>query len=149
MRSKVKDFMTKKVVTIGRETTIQEMAHIFLTHTFDLLPVVDKENNLLGVIAKKDLLSPFVPEYFDLLEDIGFISDFGGLETVPGTILENLLLAEDIMRENPVTIDEEASCFKALALMASHDIRHLPVVKKGKLIGIVSRTDILKVIFPR
>ncbi len=148
MKAKIKDFMTKKVVAIGRETTIKEIAHIFLTHTFDLLPVVDKGNNLLGVIAKKDLLSPFVPEYFDLLEDIGFISDFGSLETIPGAILENLLVAEDIMRENPVTIDEEASCFKALALMASHDIRHLPVVKKRKLIGIVSRTDILKVIFP-
>lgn len=147
MKVKIKDFMTKKVVTIGRETTIQEIAHIFLTHTFDLLPVVDKGNNLLGIIAKKDLLSPFVPEYFDLLEDIGFISDFGFLETVPGAILENLLVAEDIMRENPITIDKESSCFKALALMASHDIRHLPVVEKGKLIGIVSRTDILKVIF--
>ncbi len=148
MKAKVEDLMTKKVVTISRETTIKKIAHIFLTHTFDLLPVVDKGNNLLGVIAKKDLLSPFVPDYFDLLEDIGFVSDFGSLETVPGTILENLLVAEDIMRENPVIVDGEASCFKALALMASHDIRHLPVVEKRKLIGIVSRTDILRVIFP-
>ena len=148
MKAKVKDFMTKNVVTISRETTIQEIARIFLTHTFDLLPVVNKENKLLGVIAKKDLLSPFVPEYFDLLEDIEFISDFGFLEAVPGAILENLLVAEDIMRENPVIIDKEASCFKVLALMASREIRHLPVVEEGKLVGIVSRTDILKIIFP-
>lgn len=144
---KVKEFMNTSVVTIHRATTIKEIAHIFLTHDFDFLPVVDEENRLLGVITKKDILTPFLPEYFELLDDIDFISDFGSLEASLTETLEYLLVAEDIMVKDPVTIDEEASLFKAVALISHHKIRHLPVVREGKLVGIVSRTDILRAIF--
>lgn len=144
---KVKEFMNTSPVTIDRATTIKEIARIFLTHSFDFLPVVDKENHLLGVITKKDILTPFVPEYFELLNGIDFISDFGSLETSFTETLEHLLVAEDIMVKDPVTIDEEASLFKAIALISHYGVRHLPVVREGKLVGIVSRTDILRAIF--
>jgi len=144
---KVKEFMTTRLITINRATTIKEIARIFLTHSFDFLPVVDKENHLLGVITKKDILAPFLPEYFNLLEDINFISDFGSLEISITESLEHLLLAEDIMVKNPVTVDEETSLFKAIALISHYKVRHLPVVKEGKLVGIVSRTDILRALF--
>lgn len=144
---KVKEFMTTRLITINRATTIKEIARIFLTHSFDFLPVVDKENHLLGVITKKDILAPFLPEYFNLLEDINFISDFGSLEISITESLEHLLLAEDIMVKNPVTVDEETSLFKAIALISHHKVRHLPVVREGKLVGIVSRTDILRALF--
>ena len=144
---KVKDFMTRKIKTITQQTTIREIAHIFLSFQVGFLPVVDEEMRLLGEITKKDILAPFLPDYFDLLEDITFISDFGSLENLPLEILENLIVAEDIMIKSVVTINQEASLFKVIALMAQHDIRHIPVVEKGRLIGIISRTDILRVIF--
>lgn len=139
--------MTTDLVTINRATTIKEIAKIFLTHSFDFLPVVDEKNHLLGVITKKDILTPFLPEYFEFLEDINFISDFGSLEISFTESLEYLLLAEDIMVKNPVTIDEEASLFKAIALISHYKVKHLPVIREGKLVGIVSRTDILRALF--
>jgi len=144
---KVKDFMTREIRTITRQTTIRKIAHLFLRFQVGFLPVVDEEMRLLGEITKKDILAPFLPDYFDLLEDITFISDFGSLENLPLEILENLIVAEDIMIRSVVTIDQEASLFKVIALMAQHDVRHIPVVKQERLIGIVSWTDMLRVIF--
>ncbi len=144
---KVKDFMNTQIVSIKRATPIGEIARIFLTHGFDFLPVVDEENHLLGVITKKDILAPFIPEYFELLDSVDFISDFGSLESSVTETLEHLLVAEDIMIKDPITIDEEASLFKAIALISHHKVRHLPVVRQGKIVGIVSRTDILRAIF--
>ena len=144
---KVKEFMTTDVVTIARATPMRGIAEIFLTHSFDFLPIVDAENRLLGVVTKKDILTPFLPDYFELLEDVNFISDFGSLESSLTETLEHLLVAEDIMIKDPVTIEEGASLLKALALIYQHKIRHLPVVREGKLVGILSRTDILRALF--
>lgn len=144
---KVKEFMNKDLITITRATHIKEIAQMFLTHRINLIPVVDSENRLLGVITEKDILTPFIPDYFELLEDVGFISDFGFLESSLAESLEHLLVAEDIMVKNPITIDEEASLFKALALIYQHNLRSLPVVRQGKLVGMVSQADILKILF--
>jgi len=144
---KVKEFMNTTPVTINRATPVKEIAHVFLTHKVDFLPVVDEENHLLGVITEKDVLTPFIPDYFELLDDIGFISDFGSLESSLTESLEYLLVAEDIMIKNPITIDEDTSLFKALVLIYKHDVRHLPVLREKKLVGTVSRADILKALF--
>lgn len=139
--------MTTRVVSVKRSTSIKEIMKIFLEHPFHFLPVVDEEGNLLGVITEKDVLTPFIPEYFDLFEDLDFVSDFGKLEEPPIEILENLLVAEDVMRKNPVVIQKEASLFKAIVLMTKKGVAHLPVVEGKKLLGVISRTDILKAIF--
>ncbi len=144
---KVKEIMSKNLVTVRRNTTMKEIAHIFLNSGFDFLPVVDEKNNLLGVITKKDILAPFIPDYFELLEDINFISDFGSLEVSLTETLGHLLLAEDIMTKDPIVIREDDSLFKALVLISRHGVRHLPVVREGKLVGIINRTDILREIF--
>lgn len=144
---KIKEIMSKDLVTVKRNTTIKEIAHIFLNSGFDFLPVVDDENHLLGVITKEDILTPFIPDYFELLDDIDFISDFGFLEASLTETLGHLLLAEDVMTKNPVTITEEESLFKALAIISRRGVRHLPVIRENRLVGIINRTDILREIF--
>ncbi|MBC7189666.1 CBS domain-containing protein [Candidatus Aerophobetes bacterium] len=88
-----------------------------------------------------------MPEYFELLEDLDFVSNFGLLESSFTETLEHLLVAEDIMTKEPVTIQEEASLFKALALIHRYKVRHLPVLRGEKLVGVVTRTDIIRAIF--
>lgn len=144
---KVKEFMDANPATINRATHVKEIAHIFLTRRVDSLPVVDSENRLLGVITEKEILTPFIPDYFELLEDIGFISDFGSLESSLMESLEHLLVAEDIMVKDPPVIDQEASLFKALVLTYRYNAKSLPVVGEDKLVGIVSQTDIVKALF--
>lgn len=144
---KVKEFMSRNIVKIGRSTPLRQIARVFMEEKADFLLVVDKEERLVGVITQKDILTPFIPEYFDFLDDIDFISDFGSLEDSLPEALENLILAEDIMVKEIITVGEDASLFKALALIYKHKVRHLPVVKEGKIVGIVTPADIIRALF--
>ena len=80
-----------------------------------------------------------------MIEDFLFIDDFGALEEELENLPElTLFLAEDLMVRDVIAIEADASLLKAPALMHRHSIRHLPVVEDGKLIGIITRSDILK-----
>ena len=146
---KVRDYTVRNVVTVRRATPVKDIAKLFLEHNIDFLPVVDKDKHLLGVITKKDILAPFLPDYFDLLDDIDFISDFGFLESSLTETLELLLVADDVMIRKVVTIEEEASLLKAVALIHQHKVRHLPVVRDNQLVGVISRTDLIRALFDK
>ena len=143
---KVKDLMTKEVISVSRTKPIKEVVQIFSESAFGSLPVVNQEKKIVGIITKKDLLMTFLPEYFDLLEDISFIEDFGLLEESL-LLEEGLLLVDDVMSKKVVTIGEDESLFKAVALMVQSDVRRLPVVdKENKLVGIITQTHICQAI---
>lgn len=143
---KVKDLMTKEVSSTTRTTPIKEVVQIFAESAFGSLPVVDEEKKVIGIITKKDLLMTFLPEYFDLLEDISFIEDFGLLEESL-LLEEGLLLVDDVMSKKVVTLREDESLFKAVALMVQSEVRRLPVVdEENKLVGIITQTHICQAI---
>lgn len=142
----VKDYMTPNPVTVPSLTTFSQIAQLFYKHHFDAFPVVDGQIHLIGIISSTDLLKTFIPEYFDLLDDFSFIKDFGALEIDEGSarMMENLFLVDDLMTTRVITVDEEATLLKAITLMMKNRIRCLPVVSGTKLVGMISRTDILR-----
>ncbi|MBU1487574.1 CBS domain-containing protein [bacterium] len=142
----VKNYMTINPVTIPSSTTFNQMAQLFYENHFDAFPVVDEAMRLLGIISRTDLLKTFIPEYFDLLDDLSFIKDFGALEIdeESAKMMERLLLADDLMTTKIITVSEDSTLFKAITLMMKNRIRCLPVVRGDKLVGVISRTDILK-----
>ena len=142
--------MTKEVISVSRTTSIKEVTRIFSESAFGSLPVVDEEKRVVGIITKKDLLMVFLPEYFDLLEDISFIEDFGLLEESSLLLEEGLLLVDDVMSKEVITIKKEESLFKAVALMVQSDVRHLPVVDgENRLVGIITQTHICRAILQK
>jgi predicted transcriptional regulator len=144
---KVKDLMTKEVISVNRTTAIKKVVRIFSESAFGSLPVVGEEKKIVGIITKKDLLMTFLPEYFDLLEDVSFIEDFGLLEESLSLLEEGLLLVDDVMSKKVVTIKEDESLFKAVALMIQSDVRRLPVVdEENKLVGIITQTHVCQAI---
>lgn len=145
----VKNFMTNNPVTISRSEIFLEIAKKFLKYHFDILPVVDTENHLIGVISKDDLIKIFIPKYFDLLEDLSFVENFGALEIDEEHIafIKNLFIADDLMTVNLITVQEETTLLKAISLMIKNHIKCLPVLKEKKLIGVISKRDILKIFF--
>ena len=142
----VKNYMTGNPVTIPSSTTFSQTAQLFYENHFDAFPVVDEAMHLLGIISRTDLLKTFIPEYFDLLDDLSFIKDFGALEIdeESAKMMEKLLLADDLMTTKIITVSEDSTLFKAITLMMKNRIRCLPVVRGDKLVGVISRTDILK-----
>jgi CBS domain-containing protein len=142
---KIRDVMTRDVVTITPNVGIQEIYRLFCKKGFGGLPVVTKEGRVVGMVTKNELLAVILPDYFGMIENFLFIDDFGALDKELDSLPElNLFLAEDLMVRNVITIDANASLLKAPVLMHKHNIKHLPVTEEGRLVGIITRSDILK-----
>lgn len=120
---KVGDFMTHRVVAATRGATVQELAKKMLTGNFSGLPIVDDKLRVLGIVSEFDILKALRDKR----------------ENVFSTAL-----AEEIMSYEPICVDEDTDIDEAIELMTKHHIMRLPVVRDGKLAGIISRRDILK-----
>ena len=149
---RVKDVMTKKIITTSRSTTVHELINVFLKHHIHLIPVVEKDCTLVGIASLTSLIKIFMPRYFDLIDDFSFIENFGLLDQVflaqGSEDTERLFLVDDIMIEKVVTASPEDSLLKASATMNAHNVERLPVIDPdNKLIGIISQSDIVLAIF--
>lgn len=146
---KVKDVMARDLITVGPSTGIRDIYNIFCKKNIGGAPVVDKDNKVLGMVTKTELLDVLIPDYFDMVSDFLFIDDFGALEerleSIPSL---DLFIAEDLMIRGVITINQNASLMKAPVLMNKYNIRRLPVVDDtDKLVGIITRMDICEALF--
>ncbi len=146
---KVKDVMTRRVITVGLSAPLREIYRVLCEKNIGGVPVTDGEGKLLGMVTKTELIDVLIPDYFDMIGDFLFIDDLGALEEklefMPSL---ELFIAEDLMAANIVSINENASLMKAPVLMTKYNVRRLPVVKdNNKLVGIITRMDICKALF--
>ena len=139
---KVKECMKTRVFSIPATETIREAAAIFVTHHIGLLPVVDENNRLIGVVGLRDLLKLELPDFVSLVPDVDFVHDFGAVETTRPSAKELGRPVTTLMRE-AVSVVEDCGLLRAYALMLQHDVHDLPIVSvDGRLMGIASRVDI-------
>ena len=136
---KVKEVMTQDPITIDPEAPLGTAMDVMRTKQVRHLPVVDAEGQLLGIITDRDLrqaaVAPALAEHLSR----------GGQRRLRGLArtLEELRV-EDAMTWVVVTTHPEATVARAAGLMFEHRVGSLPVVKNGKLMGIVTERDLLK-----
>jgi CBS domain-containing protein len=135
--------MKRNVIFIGPDITVGEAVTLMIEKRIGTLPVVDDEDNLIGLTTISDIVKIFLPDFVALLDDIDFIKDFGNLKIPSSEILEEVenQLVSEIMEE-PVAVEGDSSLIRALSIMHKHNLSDLPVLNQGKLCGIVSRVDI-------
>ena len=143
---RVRQIMTTSVVKIQPSTPVSEIARLMVEHQVSGLPVVDPDNRVLGVVTEIDMVAR--NQRFKLPAFITFLDSIIYLET-PGHFrkrLEHMLgaSARDIMSEPAVTIAADASIEELAELMVDREINPVPVVEAGRLVGIVSRSDIIR-----
>lgn len=138
----IRDFMKHNVYSILNTATIREAAAQFVSKHIGLLPVVNQEGNLVGVVGLRDLLTLELPDFFELLPELDFVHDFGAVETTRPTASQLERPITTMMR--PATVVRESDgLLKAYALLLKHRLHDLPVIsEEGKLVGIASRVDI-------
>jgi CBS domain-containing protein len=127
----VKDAMRKEVITVGPDTKVKEVEHLFEKHDFNAFPVVE-EGRLVGIVTKLDFLKHFiftpksiVPRYDELLDDT----------------------VSDIMNPKVFTVSTDTPLTRVLELMVETRIRSFPVVDAAdRLLGIISREDIMRIL---
>lgn len=144
----VKDVMIKNVRTAKRDDSVRSVAVIICTNKISGLPVVEGENQLVGMISEKDILSGLLPGYRNFLRDPIRARDFETMEESYQEVLSKKV--EDIMTHRVFSVSPEDPVMLAASQMDLHRFRRIPVVEDGdKLVGIVSLGDIHKAIFKR
>lgn len=142
----VKEIMKTDVITVKEEATIQEIAQILTDNKISGVPVVGDEGNLVGMVTEGDLLhketNPRIPKFFGI---IGGIIYFGGVDQYKEDFIKLAALkASEIMTTKVITVSRDTEIGAAASLMIEHNIKRLPVTEDGKIMGIVSRADIIK-----
>lgn len=144
---KVKDIMTEKVITVSPETSVKEIADILLKKKIGGVPVLDGEK-LVGIVTEEDLIMKNVklhfPTYIQLLDAVIYLESLKKYEEELRKAVG--ATAQDVMTRDLVTISPEADIEEAATLMIERNISRLPVVENDKLVGIITRRDILKAI---
>ncbi|MFC5357612.1 CBS domain-containing protein [Azospirillum himalayense] len=140
---KAVDLMTPKVITIGPDATIAEAARMMLDNRISGLPVVDAAGHVLGLISEGDLLhraeigtARHRSWWLRLLS--------GGTEPAEDFIKSHARKVRDVMTPNVITVDESASPEEIVRVLETRRIKRVPVVRNGRLIGIISRANLLR-----
>ncbi len=142
----IRDIMNINAPRIRAGSTLLQAADLFLlTHASDLA-VVDGDNRFLGILSEGDTIRAALPKLNEVLAAGGQLADSYSIFEENGHLLANQLI-ETIMIRNPITISPSDNIHKAATYMAAKNIRRLPVVEQGKLVGSVSRADICRAIF--
>jgi CBS domain-containing protein len=134
--------MKRNVVSIPDTCTIREAAAVFVKAHVGLLPVIDQNNKLIGVVGLRDLLSLELPDFISFIEDLDFVHDFGAVETTRPPA-ERLDKSIQTLMKPAITVPEDSGLLRAYALLLQHNLHDMPVVSEdGKLVGMASRVDI-------
>ncbi|MCX8131263.1 MAG: CBS domain-containing protein [Clostridia bacterium] len=145
---KAKEIMSSNVVTVKTDATIGEIAHILTDNNISGVPVVNEKYEIVGIVTEKDLLykdvEPHFPPVVELLGGMIFLKSVKHYNEELRKLVATR--AEDIMTKHVVTVDEETVVERVAELMTEKDINRVPVVSKGKLVGIISRADIVRYI---
>jgi CBS domain-containing protein len=138
--------MTQPPVTAGPTMSVREIAMLLLQHGISAVPIVDASGKLLGIVSEGDLVRPS-----DLgLEDRAswWLQMFAEGEDLAPEFLAYVRsgdrLAGDLMTREVVTVDEQRSLPEIARLLQEHRIKRVPVLRQGRVVGIVSRADLLR-----
>jgi len=138
----ISDCMKRNVVSIPETSTIREAAAIIVGKHIGLLPIVDADSKLIGVVGLRDLLNLELPDFVRFIEDLDFVHDFGAVENTHPSAETLARSIKTLMRE-AITVEENCGLLRAYALMLQQNLHDMPVLsKEGRLIGIASRVDI-------
>jgi acetoin utilization protein AcuB len=131
----VKDFMTPNPEVVTPEITVPEAAQIMKKGGFRRLPVV-KEDRVVGIVTDRDLKEAMP-------------SDANSLSIWELNYLISKLTVGEIMTRNPITVSDTLPLQAAAKLMLEHKVGGLPVEREGRLVGIITVTDVLRAFLQR
>jgi len=139
----VADFMTSTVVTVTPDTSILAAAKLMLEHRISGLPVVDTAGRLVGIVSEDDLLRRHGSEGGgDGLHWLQLMIDAASLGQEAARFREGKV--GGVMTRDVVTVAYDAPLAQACRLIETYDIKRLPVIRDGSLVGIIARADLLR-----
>jgi len=143
-----KDIMTKDVVTVKPDTSIEELSTLLVSNEISGAPVVDADGAIVGMITENDLISrnkrlhiPTVVSFLDAVIYLESSKKFA--EDVKRLTATKV---GDICAKKVVTIAEDTTLTDIATIMSEKNVHLLPVVRSGKVVGIVGKRDVVKAV---
>ena len=140
-----KDIMTRDVITIHKGCSIDEALKVMACNDISGLPVVDTENNLVGIITESDVLlkGQFIPGENDSpMSNSLFKPRTEGV--IEAYRRAQASLVEEAMTRKVLIFMEDSFVVDVARAMIEHAVNRVPIVRDGKVVGIVSRKDVVK-----
>jgi CBS domain-containing protein len=143
----VADIMETDVTTVGPSDSVETVLRVMRDHELPGVPVVNESGRLVGIITEADLVLSeegadlHLPHYFALFGGYIFVEPLKRFEDRLRKAFASK--ARELMTEDPITVGPSASVAEAARLIASRRHNRLPVVEHGRLVGVVTRVDVL------
>ena len=141
----VHDVMSTGLVTAKKTDTVRSVVIKMMNRNCGAIPVVEGDNQLIGMVTLRDVLLPLYPNYGDYIHDRVHSRDFMEMEEGYPEVLGKKV--EDIMSSNPLTVSPNTPVLEAASYMGLKNFRRIPVVDKQKLVGMLSIGDINRGLF--
>lgn len=143
---KVKEIMTKELITISPDTEIPQVARMLLEKRINGIPVVDESGGLIGIVCQSDLIAQQkelpVPSYFTFLDGLILLTSMKQIEKEVQKVTATKVA--EVMTHAPEHVSPETGIDTVATLMVEKKFHTLPVVEDGKLVGIVGKEDVLR-----
>ena len=138
---KIGDVMNPRAVRISNDATLREAAKLISETQVSDLMVVDSQGSFVGVLSEGDIIRAALPGYDELMRDGTSLGGAWKVFLSKGQELRNSKI-EKLVIKSPVTFDSKEELLKAASTMINKQIRVLPVVDDGRLVGTISRGDL-------
>jgi CBS domain-containing protein len=131
----VREVMTSPAVTVGPGTSLKQAIRLLDDHRITAMPVIDDGGHLVGVLSEADVLRDSIPADRRVHERL--------VEITAPTVQ---LVVTDVMTHLPVSVSPDDDLSQAVGLLVDTQVKSLPVVRAGRVVGMVSRRDVIAVL---
>ncbi|MCI0469601.1 MAG: CBS domain-containing protein [Nitrospirae bacterium] len=143
---KAKDILTKDVITVKPSATIDELARIFIEKNISGAPVVDDNENLIGIVTENDLISQnkrfHIPTVMRLFDAFIPLESQSKIESEIKKMAA--ATAGDICTRDVITVNEESTMEDIATIMSEKKVHLMPVVDGKKIKGVIGKMDLIK-----
>ena len=142
----VRDVMTKDVVIVTPDTEVDQIARLLVDNDISGVPVVDVAGRVVGMVTEGDLIvrnaSLHLPHFWQFLDARFYLEPPRHYEQELRRMLATV--AREIMTEPVITVGPDEDVRAAATLMVEQKVNPIPVVENGQLVGVISRSDIVR-----
>lgn len=140
------EIMTKGVITTSPDASARQVARLLCDHDISAVPVCDDHRNLIGIVSEGDLMRPFAQE--NLLKRAWWLNVLAeGNDLAPeflAYVSADRRCAKDLMTTGVISAKEDTDLNVIADLMTKNRVKRVPILRDGKLVGIVARSDVVR-----
>jgi CBS domain-containing protein len=140
---KAREAMTKDVITVGSSTAVREIAALLVRHRISAVPVVSADGRVIGIVSQTDLGHRSETETEKRRK--WWLELFADADTKARDYIKSHgIVAQDVMTRFVVSVSEDTLLSEVAEILDTHRIRQVPVMQDGKLVGMISRSDLVR-----